>query len=175
MRPLIEELPRHYQRSPQDTELQRALGTVLDRARADLELTMEQLIPSTASGWGLELWEEACALTPDPSLDAQSRTRRLLSKVRGTQMTTVERIRSLAEQYTDDSVWVRELFGEYRFEVWFMGTSIRDPEGLTAAVNEIKPAHLDWEIQYIQVSPCPIYAGALPRQGDTIIWKVDCT
>ena len=49
MRPLIEELPRHYQRSPQDTELQRALGTVLDRARADLELTMEQLIPSTAS------------------------------------------------------------------------------------------------------------------------------
>ena len=100
MRPLIEELPRHYQRSPQDTELQRALGTVLDRARADLELTVKQLIPSTASGWGLELWEEAYALTPDPSLDAQSRTRRLLSKVRGTQMTTVERIRSLAEQYT---------------------------------------------------------------------------
>lgn len=175
MRPLVEELPRHYQRSPQDAELQRAMGALLDQAAADLDFTLKQLFPSTASGWGLDLWEEAYALAPDPSLSAQNRTVRLLSKIRGMQTTTVERIRSIAEQYTDAPVWVRELFDEYRFEVWIMGTSIGDSEGFAAAINEVKPAHLDWEIQYIQVSPCPIYTGALPRQGDTILWKVDCT
>ena len=52
MKPLIEQLPRHYQTSQQDAELQRALTVLLTQVQADLDFTMKQLIPSTASGWG---------------------------------------------------------------------------------------------------------------------------
>ena len=50
MKPLIEQLPRHYQTSQQDAELQRALTVLLTQVQADLDFTLKQLIPSTASG-----------------------------------------------------------------------------------------------------------------------------
>ena len=55
MKPFIQELPRHYGRSPQDTELQRVLELMVAQAEADKDFTLEQLFPSTASGWGLEI------------------------------------------------------------------------------------------------------------------------
>ena len=65
----------------------------------------------------------------------------------------------------------------YRFVVWYLGTvgEVAHKEDLIAAVNELKPAHLDWEIKYKQTQDSPIYVGAFPRQGDTmILWEVDC-
>ena len=53
MKPLIEELPRHYQRSAPDAELQRVLSLLVEQAQADEEFTLAQLFPSTTSGWGL--------------------------------------------------------------------------------------------------------------------------
>ena len=38
MTPLIEQLPAHYQRSPQDAELQRVLSLLADQLQADKEL-----------------------------------------------------------------------------------------------------------------------------------------
>ena len=35
MKPLIEELPRHYQRSAPDAELQRVLSLLVEQAQAD--------------------------------------------------------------------------------------------------------------------------------------------
>ena len=55
MKPLIEELPRHYQRSAPDAELQRVLSLLVEQAQADEEFTLAQLFPSTTSGWGLEV------------------------------------------------------------------------------------------------------------------------
>ena len=57
MKPLILELPDHYQRSPQDAELQRVYTELLQETEGDLNDTLEQLFPSTVHGWGLELWE----------------------------------------------------------------------------------------------------------------------
>ena len=76
MTPLIEQLPAHYQRSPQDAELQRVLGLLASQLQEDKELTLEQLCPSTASGWGLEHWERAYGLTVDYSLDEERRRSR---------------------------------------------------------------------------------------------------
>ena len=40
MKPLIEELPRHYQRSAPDAELQRVLSLLVEQAQADEEFTL---------------------------------------------------------------------------------------------------------------------------------------
>ena len=40
MKPLIEQLPRHYQTSQQDAELQRALTVLLTQVQADLDLSL---------------------------------------------------------------------------------------------------------------------------------------
>ena len=89
MKSLIAQLPRHYQTSPQDTELQRALTTLLAQVQTDLDFTLKQLIPSTASGWGLALWEAAYGIRPQAGADEAQRRSRVLAKLQGTGMTTV--------------------------------------------------------------------------------------
>ena len=49
-----------------------------------------------------------------------------------------------------------------------------DQERIRAAVELIKPAHLPLRITERQYQPARAYAGTLPRQGDRIVWKVEC-
>ena len=177
MTDLMEQLPRHYRRSPQDRELQRVLGLLARQLEEDRDLTLAQLHPSTAGGWGLELWERAYGLAVDPSLDEERRRSRILAKVKGTGVTTVDRLRGIAQAFSTSAVEIVELFAQYRFEIWFTQTigPIGHPEDLAAVVNELKPAHLAWAVRYRQTQERAVYAGSLPRQGDSIIWKVECT
>lgn len=176
MKPLIEQLPRHYQASPQDTELQRALTALLEQVQADLDFTLEQLIPSTAGGWGLDLWEEAYGIPRDPAFGEEKRRSRILAKIQGTGMTTVWKLKAIAQSFWSGGVEVVEHYADYAFEIWFLGTvgPIEDEMGLKSVINELKPAHLDWTIQYQLTQQSPVYLGILPRQGDTVIWKVNC-
>ena len=50
MKPFIQELPRHYGRSPQDAELQRVLENMAARGGGDKDFTLEQLSFSPRSG-----------------------------------------------------------------------------------------------------------------------------
>ena len=177
MKPLIEQLPRHYQVSPQDAELQRALTALLQQVQADLDFTLAQLIPSTASGWGLDLWEEAYGIPKDPTAGEEARRSRVLAKIQGMGMTTVWKVEAIAQAFWLGGVEVTEQYADYAFTIWFLGTvgPIVDEAGLAAIINELKPAHLDWTIRYRQTQRSPVYLGILPRQGDKIIWKVDCT
>ena len=166
MRPFAEQLPIFYTRTPQDAELQRVLTEMAARAERDKDFTLQQLFPSTTSGWGLELWERAWGIPVDRTLSDQRRRDRILAKIKGTGTTTVEVIRAVAQSFSSFPAEVIEESALYRFVIW----------DLIAAVNELKPAHLDWEIRYRQTLDSSVYLGAFPRQGDAkILWEVDCT
>lgn len=150
MRPLIDELPRHYRRSEQDTELQRVLGLLADQTQADLDFTLEQLIPSTASGWGLELWEKAYGIPVDPTQSESRRRSRVLAKIKGLGITTAEAIAGVLASFGFDSVEVVEHSAAYSFEV-VLEELTQAPEDLAdiqQAVNTIKPAHLFWWLTF---------------------------
>ena len=51
MKPLIEELPRHYQRSAPDAVLQRVRSLLVEQAQAEEEFTLALLFPSTTRWW----------------------------------------------------------------------------------------------------------------------------
>lgn len=177
MIPFIQQLPRHYQESPQDAEVQRALQTITLQAQADLHFTLAQLIPSTASGWGLQLWEDAYGIRVDAALSEEARRARILAKIQGLGMTSVQKIQSIAEAFSDSPVTVVEEYGQYTFVIWYTDTvgPLEDPAGLAAIINELKPAHLAWRVAYRKIQGSAVYMGALPRQGDKIIWEVNCT
>ena len=73
MTPIEQLLPELYRKTPEDRELQRVLTWMLERAERDKEFTLEQLFPSTTSGWGLELWERAWGIPVDRTLSGQRR------------------------------------------------------------------------------------------------------
>lgn len=173
MKPFIQELPRYYGRSPQDAELQRVLENMAARAEADKDFTLEQLFPSTASGWGLAIWEEAYGLRREAGQTERQRRARVLAKIKGVSTTTVERIRGIAQVFSPSRVEAEERSTESRFIIWYVETigEIDNKEDLVDIINELKPAHLAWSIKYRETFRTQGYAGMLPREAETFILR----
>lgn len=147
---LMLQLPAFYKSIP-FAELQRVLGEAARRAAADVDFTMLQLWPQTASGWGLELWETAYGIPVEVDKGTEFRRTRIVSKLRGQGTPTAELIRAVAASFVNGEVEVVEHSGEYYFVVKFVSVLGVPPnvEDLTAAINEIKPAHLRFVYEYL--------------------------
>lgn len=141
--PLIDLLTPNYKESPEVVEIQGAFNTQIEALIAAKEDLFAQFDVITAT-WGLVLWEKAYGLKTDLSKPYDYRRTRILSKMRGQGSTTKAMIQNVAESFTYGQVDVLEYPSEYRFEVKFTGTLGIPPnmEDLTAAIEEIKPAHL---------------------------------
>ncbi len=142
-------LPEDYKNSAQVIELQGAFehwAAVLQAAKEDLFLQMNV---ETAT-WGLTIWETALGLQTDVSKPYEYRRTRIMSKLRGAGTTTVAMMQNVAESFSNGEVAIIEYNSENRFEVKFIGTIGIPPnmEDLTAAIEEIKPAHLEYTFEY---------------------------
>lgn len=147
---LMDLLPEFYQNSPHVIELQGAFEhwtEALQAARNDL---IKQLNVESAT-WGLELWERALGLQVDVSKPYEYRRSRVMSKLRGAGTTTVAMIQNVAESFSNGNVAIIEHNSENRFEIKFVGTLGIPPnmDDLTAAIEEIKPAHLAYDYVYV--------------------------
>lgn len=173
MKHFIQELPRHYGRSPRDAELQRVLERMAVRAEADKDLALEQLFPSTASGWGLELWEAAYSLRREAGQTERQRRARVLGKIKGTGTTTQEQICGIARVFSPSRVELEVRSAESRFTIWYVETirEIEHKADLVAAVNEMKPAHLAWDIKYRETFRTQGYVGIVPREAEYFVLR----
>lgn len=147
---LIDLLPDYYAKSSQIVELQGAFEgwtEALQTAKTDL---FAQLNVSTAT-WGLSTWETALGIETDASKSYAYRRERIMSKLRGAGTTTAAMIQNVAESFSNGEVNIVEYNSEYRFEIKFTGTigMPANMEDLTAAIEEIKPAHLDYSYVYV--------------------------
>lgn len=150
MRALIARYPDFYAASPEFVDLQNALepeALALWTARDSL---MDQLCVNTAT-WGLQYWEQTLGITVEQGKDLEYRRSRIRSKLRGSGVTTVALIESVAESFSNGDVAVTEYPQAYRLEIKFVGTIGIPPnlEDLTASLREILPAHLAWN--YVMV------------------------
>lgn len=147
---LMLQLPDFY-RSVPFAELQRVLGEMVRRAGEDVDFTMAQLWPQTASGWGLAMWETAYGIPVDVTKDLEYRRTRLLSKLRGQGVPTISLVRAVAASFANGEVEVIEHNDQYYFVVKFVSILGVPPniDDLTAAINEIKPAHFNFVYEYI--------------------------
>ena len=147
---LMAMLPEHYGTPTEFVELQRVLGLMVNAAAGDTDLTLRQLFPTTASGWGLQLWEEAYGIPVDLSRPEEYRRTRIVAKLRGQGVTTVELIRDVAAAFVNGEVEVEEHNDEYYFIVRFVSIYGIPPniDDLKRAIEEIKPAHLELIFEY---------------------------
>lgn len=147
---LMLKLPEFY-RSVPFAELQRVLGEMVRRAGEDVDFTLAQLQPQTASGWGLAMWETAYGIPVDVTKDLEFRRSRLLSKLRGQGVPTISLVQAVAASFANGEVEVIEHNDQYYFVVKFVSILGVPPniDDLTAAINEIKPAHFNFVYEYI--------------------------
>lgn len=140
-------LPENYPASGETVTFQEALQpeiVTLWRLRNEF---LAQLNPYTAT-WGLPLWEDALGLKASEGLTLDTRRRQVVAKLQGRGTTTVPVVMDLAETLLGQPVSVTEWYSEYRVELEAEGLDGL-PDGalpLRERLEEIMPAHLDWQI-----------------------------
>ena len=139
---LVFRLPRYYQDSPQVSELERVLGEQAGALRVSESDTLAQLWVDTAT-WGLP---------SDRTRPYSYRRSRIKAKLRGQGATTAEMLRSVVASFgfEPSQISVIEHPAEYQFEIVLSDLAAvpSDVSGIESAVNEIKPAHLDYWFTY---------------------------
>ena len=152
---LLDYLPESYQNSPETVDLLEAIGQQTDTLYARYLDFLNQHQVCTAT-WGLSFWEQIYGIPADVSKPEQERREILYSKMRAIGSVTPEMIRRLAAAFSEGEPVVTECPSEYRFTV-FVTQSLDRPtylHGLYAAIEEMKPAHLQagYGTHYLPVS-----------------------
>lgn len=146
---LMDYLPAFYAGSAEVAALQNAIQPQTDALRAARDGFLAQLNVSTATT-GLDAWESALGITKKAADGAAYRRTRILSKLRGAGTTTEAMIRTVAESFSNGDVEIVQDPASYAFVIKFVGTLGIPPnmDDLTAAVEEIRPAHLAYSYEY---------------------------
>lgn len=147
---LIEQLPLHYHQQDVYNFL-KGFQVAVDEAIADVEEFLNQ--PSVLNAtWSIDLWEKAFGI-PETEDSIEERRSRVASKMRSNGASTVEMIKNVVASFENGEIGIVEFPSEYRFEIHFLST-VGIPENLdliSQIVEEIKPAHLDYDYVIIFV------------------------
>ena len=146
----IELLPENYRKSPQVVNLQEAFDYQVEEFKTARESLFHQLHVETAT-WGLAAWEKMLEIKTDVSAPIGFQRERILAKLRGAGTTTKNMIGQTAAAFSGAEVEIIDYPKESRFVIKFVGTLgiPANMADLTLAIEEIKPAHLNYSYEYI--------------------------
>lgn len=147
---LIKLLPEYYDENVTMQTLQSILSKETDDLETGLSDTISECFASTASVL-LSRYENLLGLTIDVTKENDYRRERICAKLAETGTTTKEMIESVSKSYSNGEVEVIEDNANSRFVIRFVGTlgipgNMAD---LKLTIEEIKPAHLAVEYEYI--------------------------
>lgn len=147
---LAKVLPPYYDQNDTMQTLQKILSAVTDDLENGLSGTISECFAATASKL-LPRYENLLGLTVDVSKSDQFRRERIRAKISGAGTTTKSMIEDVSRSYSNGEVEVIEDNKNSRFVVRFVGTlgipgNMAD---LKLTIEEIKPAHLAVEYEYI--------------------------
>lgn len=144
---LIELLPGRLLNSKEVLDFENAINSIMKMAENEKDELFKQFNLETAT-WSLDIWEKQYGIKTDATKDYSLRRSRVMSKMRGTGTTTVEMIKNVAESFVNGLVEIVEHNEQYKFDVKMMSVIGIPPnmEDLKDAIEELKPAHLAYEI-----------------------------
>lgn len=146
---LIDKLPYFYEECPVTNTIQDGLGSEANNLYEKVEDTKKQLYVSSAT-WGLELWEKFAGVK-NTSGSLQDRRLKVIAKLTAKRTTTLQVMKELCKSYVED-IEVVEIAREYKILLNLIEKSetdlpkTYDLNGLDSAIWEIKPAHLQHDI-----------------------------
>lgn len=142
-------LPPFYEENATMKELQSILSGKTNDLSNGLDKTIDQCFINTATDL-LSRYEEIHGIQIDVSKSDVFRRERIRAKIRGIGTVTKQMIEDTAASYSNGEVEIIEDNENYRFIVKFVGTLgiPANMEGLTQTLEEIKPAHLDFEFEF---------------------------
>lgn len=143
-------LPDYYKGNLTMEELQSILSTDINNLANKFDETIDQCFVNTATSL-LSRYEKIYGIKVDVSKSNEFRRERIRAKIRGIGTVTKQMIKDVARSYSNGEVEVIEDNANYRFTIKFVGTLgiPANMADLTLTIQEIKPAHLNFNFEYI--------------------------
>lgn len=146
---LLNKLPNFYKQADSIVDIQGSL----EKERNILEENIKKLINDlfVITSENIERWEKLVGIKPDVSKALEFRKSNVIARIRGKGTTTVDLIRNVSISYSNGEVDVIEDNENYKFIVKFVGQKgiPLNLDDLKKAIDEIKPAHLEVEYQFV--------------------------
>ena len=147
--PRTQRVPEHLEADPKSLAVIVALTDQALCARAAVLDAADQAHIQTAT-WGLALWEDLVGIVPAEGATLEDRRKAVTTKLLGSGTCNAQMISDIARALTGCDAVVIEQTGEYTFTLGFVGDEPGfidfDLDTIIAAVEEVKPAHLQFVI-----------------------------
>lgn len=153
MNDMLSNCPKYYETSRIFNSYLEAVSPEVEEFKKGIDDVLNQFFVPTAT-WGLDKWEEELNLESYSGKPEEQRRSRVISKLRGMGTVTVNLIKNVAESYSNGKVEVIEDNPNYTFTIKFVGTMgiPKNMNDLKEAIEEIKPAHLDYDFDYVYLT-----------------------
>lgn len=141
---MFRQSPDYYRESLVMAQIWGTIAEELAARETDNDEIMLQLNVQTAT-WGLDIYEKTLDIPTDLSKPYQQRRERILSKMRGPGLVNLAKIKEVAESYYGGEVELTNSPTTYQFTLKFVSSYgiPENVEDLQAAIDDIKPAHLE--------------------------------
>ena len=138
---MIKKLPKYYENSQVVIDFFESLKSEFSHINSDIDTAEKEIYVTSADD--ISRHENETGIKPtDP--DKETRRLRVLSKLQGSGVLTVDALKNLIMQYDKTGVSIEEDYPNYTVSVIFPNR-VKAPEQLDqirAAVEELKPAHI---------------------------------
>lgn len=145
---MIDKLPGYYRKSTVVASLYKAVQNMIDKLADDIDAEILKLFITTTEDFTLH--EKDVGLT-EIDTDLKTRRARVIAKLQGSRPFTKLELENLICIYDKAGCKITENYADYTVTILFDGEKgIPDNiEEIKAAVEEVKPAHLHIEYQYV--------------------------
>lgn len=133
-----------YDDDPYMLHIFQTIGEEIDELVAWVEDIENQPLPQFAT-FTLPFWEESIGLPIDNNLSIERRRSRIVTRLSAYYPITKKRMEKIAASASGVSTEIEDFSGPYTFNV-LLGFGSVNFEGLLSEVNEIKPAHLSFDV-----------------------------
>ncbi len=175
---MINRLPHYYRKSQVVKNVYNAINSAFSELSAKIDTAEKDLFIVTAQNFGRH--EKDVGLTGTVA-DSEVRRQRVISRLRGNGMLTVEALKALVVSYEPTGCVITEDFLNSTVTIFFNGIHGRPNnfDEIEAAVKEVIPAHIAVEYKFVcntwkNISAIT-WANVLNQTWDDIMVKEDLT
>lgn len=163
-------VPYEIQNSYVFNEIFNSYGQVFDKLGIELSDLLLQILPQTATEWGLSLWEKRIGIQTNTSKTIEERRARILAKLRNKGTTTVEVIKQICRSFASE-VEVIQHNSDYYFEINLLSNAgfPYELESMYDNIDIVKPAHLGTKYKLTSLSKAQIYYKLAATTGEVIV------
>lgn len=166
---LIFNLPVYYQHSKVLQIVLYPFNRELDHLSDKINALRRQMNVST-SDYAIEEYEKEYGVEKDVNLSIEERRNKIISKMKSTGTTTIEKIKSIVKTWTGENCQITEEYNDYSFTVKIKNAfqNIAKMDGAYEAIEEVKPAHLQVKYLFENTTKNSMYLASILRGGENI-------